>query len=303
MTAILEVKDLKKHFIVGKRLLKALDGVSFSLVEGETFAIVGESGSGKTTLGKTILKLHEPTSGEVYFEKQNLFSLKETVLRSMRRQMQIVFQDPFASLNPRMTVRAVLKEALSQKEYSTLEEAAFLAMVGLSAQFLDRYPHELSGGQRQRVCIARALAIEPKFIVLDEPVSSLDMAVQAQIINLLIELQKKLHLTYLFISHDLAVVEYIADRIAVFYLGKIVEIASKEDLFKTPLHPYTNALITAKKDPINISLLPSEMPSPFALPKGCAFCTRCPRAKKICFDEKPPLKEIANGHFTSCHLY
>lgn len=293
---MLEIKNLKKYFYIKNLLLKAVDDVTFTIRKGETLAIVGESGSGKSTLGKTLLRLYEPTSGEVYFEKQNIFQLAPKEMQNLRHKMQIVFQDPFSTLNPRMTIKRIIQEALEQKEE---DPALVLQSVGLPVSFLEKYPHELSGGQRQRVGIARAIAVNPKFIVCDEPISSLDVSIQAQIITLLQTLQEKLSLTYLFISHDLAIVEYLANRIAVMYLGSLVELAEKKELFDSPLHPYTQALVATRKHSFPLA---GEMPSLFSSNQGCPFYSRCPHAKELCLQVKPPFREIKEGHFVACHF-
>lgn len=302
------VKNLRKYF----SNLKAIDGVSFEIKPGETFGLVGESGSGKSTLGKTLLCLEEPSSGEVFFEGENisLFSSKER--KEFRKKAQVIFQDPYASLNPRMTVEDILKEPFEIHGIEAGPEkiAELLQLVHLDPAFAYRFPHELSGGQKQRIGIARALALMPKFIVCDEPISSLDVSVQAQIVLLLKKLQAQFGLTYLFISHDLRMVKYISSRIAVMYLGHIVEIAPTAELFLEPLHPYTEALLSAiplpdpKLERTRTRIfLPGEPPSPSNPPKGCAFCTRCPKAMPICHEVKPALQQIHPGHRVACHLY
>ncbi len=290
---MLEIKNLKKYFYVKNLALKAVDDVSFSIRKGEILAIVGESGSGKSTLGKTLLRLLEPSAGEVYFEGQNIFLLPPKEMQKLRHKMQIIFQDPFSTLNPRMTIKRIIQEAAVE------DPSLILHRVGLQGSFLEKYPHELSGGQRQRVGIARAIAVNPEFIVCDEPISSLDVSVQAQIITLLQTLQEKLSLTYLFISHDLAIVEYLANRIAVMYLGTIVELADKNGLFENPLHPYTQALISTRKHSFP---LPGEMPSLFSKNQGCPFYSRCPKAKEVCLQERPEFREVKVGHFVACHF-
>jgi oligopeptide transport system ATP-binding protein len=291
----------------------AVDGVSFELDAGQTLGVVGESGCGKSTTGRCILRLIEPTSGEVWFEGKNVTAMGKTELRGMARDMQIIFQDPYASLNPRMTVGAIVGEALiihkltktaSQYQDRIVE---LLETVGLSADQMRRYPHEFSGGQRQRIGIARALAVSPKLVVCDEAVSALDVSIQAQVINLLEDLQDKFNLTYLFIAHDLSVVEHISDRVAVMYLGRIVEIASARDLYTTPLHPYTEALLSAMPVPDpqlkrKRIMLQGDVPSPIKPPPGCHFHTRCPLARKECSVESPPLKQSSEGHWVACHL-
>jgi oligopeptide transport system ATP-binding protein len=318
--SLLEIRDLKKHFPVGEGLfsrnkgaVKAVDGVSLSVEEGETLGIVGESGCGKSTLGRTILRLIEPTSGEVYFQGKNLLALSQRELRDARRQMQIIFQDPYASLNPRMRVGDIVGEGLeihklakgSAKRDRVIE---LLRQVGLREDHYNRYPHEFSGGQRQRIGIARALAVNPKFIVCDEPVSSLDVSIQAQIINLLQELQEKMHLTYFFISHDLRVVEHISHRVAIMYLGKIVEIAKSDTIYQDAKHPYTRALLSAvpiadtsrKKQR---AVLEGDVPSPVHPPSGCSFHPRCPHREPVCDQKEPPLEFTADGHGVACHVF
>jgi oligopeptide transport system ATP-binding protein len=318
--SLLEIQDLKKHFPVGEGLfsrnkgaVKAVDGVTLRVEEGETLGIVGESGCGKSTLGRTILRLIEPTSGEIFFQGKNLVTMPQRELRDMRRQMQIIFQDPYASLNPRMRVGDIVGEGLEihklakgkAKRERVME---LLQQVGLRPDHYGRYPHEFSGGQRQRIGIARALAVNPKFIVADEPVSSLDVSIQAQIINLLQELQEKMHLTYFFISHDLRVVEHISHRVAIMYLGKIVEIAPSETIYRDPKHPYTRALLSAvpipdttrKKERV---IAQGDVPSPVNPPPGCAFHPRCPYRADICDKMIPPLDFDAANHGVACHVF
>jgi oligopeptide transport system ATP-binding protein len=319
---LLEVRDLVKHFSVGGGLfggragtVRAVDGVSFTLRRGETLGLVGESGCGKTTTGRCILQLERPTSGQVVFEGRELGALSDTELRPMRRRMQVIFQDPYASLNPRMTVGQILAEPLAVHGVVPDRQARrdrvrdLLSRVGLLPQHADRYPHQLSGGQRQRVGIARALAVEPSLIICDEPVSALDVSIQAQIINLLEDLQAELGLTYLFIAHDLAVVRHISDRVAVMYLGKIVEIADRREVYENPLHPYTKALLAAVPIPDPAleaqrihSVLMGEVPSPLNPPPGCVFHPRCPIAIERCQGEVPPLREVSPGHWAACLL-
>ncbi len=316
---LVEIKDLKQYFdiptgFLKSTQLKAVDGISFTINEGETLGLVGESGCGKTTAGRSILNLYKPTDGEIYFEGKKVETKED--LQQFRMNASMVFQDPYASLNPRMTVGDIIGEPLDiHKLYSTPEERAakihnLMSLVGLSSEHETRYAHEFSGGQRQRVGIARALAVDPKFIVCDEPVSALDVSIQAQIINMFEDLQKQLGLTYLFIAHDLLIVRHISDRIAVMYLGKIVEIADTEDLFNLPLHPYTESLMSAVPSPDpEISrkskriVLTGDVPSPLNIPSGCPFRTRCPKAFDRCEHEVPTLKEKAPNHFVSCHLH
>ena len=317
---LLKVNKLVKHFpitggVLGRVVDKvhAVDGVSFELDAGQTLGVVGESGCGKSTTGRCILRLIEPTSGEVWFEGKNVTAMGKTELRGMAHDMQIIFQDPYASLNPRMTVGAIVGEALiihkltkTEREYQD-RIVELLETVGLSADQMRRYPHEFSGGQRQRIGIARALAVSPKLVVCDEAVSALDVSIQAQVINLLEDLQDKFNLTYLFIAHDLSVVEHISDRVAVMYLGRIVEIASARDLYTTPLHPYTEALLSAMPVPDpqlkrKRIMLQGDVPSPIKPPPGCHFHTRCPLARKECSIESPTLKQGSDGHWVACHL-
>jgi oligopeptide transport system ATP-binding protein len=318
--SLLEIRNLKKHFPVGeglfsrsKAVVKAVDGVSLTVEEGETLGIVGESGCGKSTLGRTILRLIEPTSGEIYFQGKDLLAVSQRELRDMRRQMQIIFQDPYASLNPRMRVGDIVGEGIEihklakgkAKRHRVME---LLHQVGLREDHFDRYPHEFSGGQRQRIGIARALAVSPKFIVADEPVSSLDVSIQAQIINLLQELQEKLHLTYFFISHDLRVVEHISHRVAIMYLGKIVEIANSDTIYRDAKHPYTRALLSAVPMPDTSrkkerTVLQGDVPSPVHPPSGCSFHPRCPYREAICDQIEPPLEFDSLGHGVSCHVF
>jgi len=319
---LLEVRDLVKHFPVGGGFFKraagtvrAVDGVSFTLRRGETLGLVGESGCGKTTTGRCILQLERPTSGQIVFEGTDLATHSPQQLRGLRRHMQVIFQDPYSSLNPRMTIGQILAEPLKVHRLAPGKAARekriqeLLKQVGLLPQHAQRYPHQLSGGQRQRVGIARALAMEPSLIICDEPVSALDVSIQAQIINLLEELQGRLGLTYLFIAHDLSVVRHISDRVVVMYLGKVVEVADRQTLYEAPLHPYTRALLSAVPIPDpkleatrERTVLRGEIPSSLTPPGGCVFHTRCPKAEARCSAEIPRLREIQPGHWGACHL-
>jgi oligopeptide transport system ATP-binding protein len=320
---ILRVRDLKKHFPISAGFIiqrqvgavKAVDGISFDVMRGETLGLVGESGCGKSTAGRTILQLYKPTAGSVEFEGRELTTLTNQGMREVRRDMQIIFQDPFASLNPRMTVGSIVSEPLTiHKLYPNKNERqeyveSLLERVGLNPYFINRYPHEFSGGQRQRIGIARALALQPSFIVADEPISALDVSIQAQVVNLMEDLQQEFGLTYLFIAHDLSMVRHICDRVAVMYLGKIVELGTTKDVYDNPLHPYTQALLSAvpEPDPSKESnrrriIIRGDLPSPANPPKGCNFNTRCPVAFELCYHEPdPPLVEITPGHWAACH--
>jgi len=317
---LLEVKNLKKYFPVKGGIFSkpigyvyAVDGVSFYLHEGESLGLVGESGCGKSTTARAILRLIEPTEGEILFEGKDICRLDHKEMRSIRRDMQIVFQDPYASLDPRRTVEQIIGEPLNVFRISSKKErkeriAYLLEKVGLSPEHARRYPHEFSGGQRQRIGIARALALNPKLIIGDEPVSALDVSIQAQVINLLEDIQKEFKLSYIIIAHDLAVVEHVCDRIAVMYLGRIVESARDKELYTSPIHPYTVALLSAipVPDPNIIKkriILEGDVPSPMHPPSGCHFHTRCPRKKSECETTIPPLTEIGDGHFVACHLH
>ena len=321
---LLQVRELEMHFPITRGIvfqrkvgaIKAVDGITFDLYAGETLGLVGESGCGKSTTGRAILQLHRPTGGSVQFEGKELTQSNGEDLRKMRRRMQMIFQDPYASLNPRMTVGSIIGEPLevhsigsSRKERQERVQE-LLKTVGLNPYFVNRYPHEFSGGQRQRIGVARALAVEPSFIVADEPISALDVSIQAQVINLMEDLQAEMNLTYLFIAHDLSVVRHIADRIAVMYLGKIVELAGRDELYADPKHPYTQALLSAVPipDPEIESkrqriILEGDVPSPANPPKGCNFCTRCPRVMDICKEKEPEFKDYGDGHYTACFLY
>jgi oligopeptide transport system ATP-binding protein len=315
VTALLEVRDLTKHFIIGRGIVRAVDGVSFSIERGETLGLVGESGCGKTTTGRCILQLERPTSGTVRFEGRELTTLNQTELRAVRRKVQVIFQDPYSSLNPRMTVGQIIAEPIAVHNIVSGAGARaarvkdLLHRVGLLPQHANRYPHEMSGGQRQRVGIARALAMEPSLIVCDEPVSALDVSIQAQIINLLEDLQAEFGLTYLFIAHDLAVVRHISDRVIVMYLGKIAEMADRKTIYDDPKHPYTRALLSAVPIPDpeleaqrERIVLGGEVPSPLNPPPGCVFHPRCPIAVDRCRHDIPLLRDLMPGHSAACHL-
>ena len=315
--ALLQVNNLKKHFSMGKgQTLKAVDDVSFHIKQGETFGIVGESGCGKSTAGRTIIGLYNRTEGEVLYDGKNVHNMTEKERFAFHRKMQMIFQDPYASLNPRSTVQEIISEPMEvhglypnkrerlERVYQLLED------VGLNRDHANRYPHEFSGGQRQRIGIARALALDPEFIIADEPISALDVSVQAQVVNLLKGLQKKKGLTYLFIAHDLSMVKHISDRIGVMYLGNLVELTTSENLYKNPLHPYTQALLSAipipdpdVEDHRERIILEGELPSPMNPPSGCVFRTRCPYAMEACASMKPEWQEIEKDHFVACHLY
>ena len=319
---LVKVRDLKMHFpitsgiIIQRKVgaIKAVDGITFDIMRGETLGLVGESGCGKSTTGRAMLQLYRPTAGDVYFEDKNLTELKGERLRRMRRRMQMIFQDPYASLNPRMTVGDIVGEpmlvhniAKGKERRSQVQD--LLRVVGLNPYFVNRYPHEFSGGQRQRIGVARALALRPEFIICDEPISALDVSIQAQIINLLEDLQAEFNLTYLFIAHDLSVVRHISDRIAVMYLGKIVELTTRAELYEHPLHPYTQALLSAVPIPDPVVeeqrkrvILEGDVPSPANPPVGCNFSTRCPKVMQVCYDQEPEFKEIAPNHWCACHL-
>ena len=319
-TAFLEVKNLSKHFVVGTNFfgrpnawLRAVDNVSFKIEKGKTLGIVGESGCGKTTMGRTLLRLHDITSGEVWFKGEKISDLSNREFDKRRPNMQMIFQDPYASLSPRLTVGEIIGEAARQHGFVNKSNfydyvVEVMTMCGLQPHYFERYPHEFSGGQRQRICIARALALKPELVVCDEPVSALDVSIQAQVINQLIELRKTLGLTYVFISHDLSVVKHISDEVGVMYLGSLVEYGSKEDIFNNTLHPYTKALFSAVPVPdvhkkMNRVLLKGDIPSPVNPPKGCKFHTRCESCMKVCEYIAPEYREVTPGHFCACHLY
>lgn len=318
-TALLEVRNLKKYFITDTDFLgrpasylKAVDDVSFSIEKGKTLGLVGESGCGKSTTGKTILQLYKPTAGEILFHGKNINHLMEE--KKLRREMQMIFQDPYASLNPRMTVSDILGEPLDIHKLASSGERkerilTLLQMVGLNAEHMSRFPHEFSGGQQQRIGIARALAVEPSFLICDEPISALDVSIQAQVVNLLERLQDELGLTYLFIAHDLAMVKHISDRVAVMYLGKIVELADSVELYRRPQHPYTKALLSAIPIPDPLAEakrqripLTGDVPSPLNPPAGCRFSSRCPHVITLCSEQEPVLQDIGAGHMAACHL-
>jgi len=319
---LVRVEHLKKYFPITRGLIfsrhigdiKAVDDVSFDVYRGETLGLVGESGCGKTTTGRTIVQLYRPTAGCVYYDGQNLAQMRGSELRHMRRKVQIIFQDPYASLNPRLTVGAIVGEPLEIHRVARGKEMRerveeLLQLVGLDPYFINRYPHEFSGGQRQRIGVARTLALDPEFIVCDEPISALDVSIQAQIVNLLEELQDRLGLTYLFIAHDLSMVRHISDRVAVMYLGKIVELTDRNTLYTDPLHPYTQALLSAVPIPDPVVeekrqriILEGDVPSPANPPPGCNFNTRCPVAMDVCSEVEPEFIEVEPGHFCACHL-
>ncbi|MEW9111464.1 ABC transporter ATP-binding protein [Cytobacillus gottheilii] len=320
---ILEVNDLKKHFPVKAGILqrnvgsvKAVDGLSFKVKKGETIGIVGESGCGKSTAGRTLIRLYEPTAGDIFFKGRNISKMSESELRrTVRKDIQMVFQDPYASLNPRKTLKSILLEPMKthnmykgKEREDKLDE--LLDRVGFNPLFINRYPHEFSGGQRQRIGIARALTLNPDLIIADEAVSALDVSIQAQIINLMKDLQEEMGLTYVFISHDLSVVRHISDRVGVMYLGKIMEFAPKKDIYEEPLHPYTQALLSAVPTPRKKGAAPREriilkgdLPSPANPPAGCVFHTRCPAATAMCSEKVPEFREVKKDHFVACHLY
>jgi len=319
---LVEVRGLKMWFPIMRGILqkhvadvKAVDGLNFDVYQGETLGLVGESGCGKSTTGRAILQLYTPTAGSVLFEGRDLVKTKGEDLRKMRRRMQMIFQDPYASLNPRMTVGSIVAEPLEVHNIGSKSERTdrvreLLKVVGLNPYFINRYPHEFSGGQRQRIGVARALAVNPAFIVCDEPISALDVSIQAQVINLLEDLQEQFGLTYLFIAHDLSVVRHISDRIAVMYLGKIMELTDRDELYRNPMHPYTQALLSAVPIPDPVIeekrqriILEGDVPSPVNPPKGCNFSTRCPKALAMCKEQEPEFREYGSGHWVACWLH
>src|SRR5213080_3236948 len=320
---LVDVRDLKMHFpltrgIIFQRVVghvRAVDGVSFSIERGQTLGLVGESGSGKTTIGRTIIRLYKPTAGQILFGEKDLATLRGEDLRLVRRQVQMVFQDPFASLNPRFTIGSLIAEPMHIYKIGSSSEirdktVELLRVVGLRPEYIDRYPHEFSGGQRQRIAVARALSINPEFVIADEPVSALDVSIRAQVLNLLQRLQKQFDLTYLFVSHDLSVVRHVADRIAVMYLGRIVEMADRDELYAAPKHPYTKALLSAVPIPDpqiekrrQRIILSGDLPSPINIPSGCRFHTRCPMAQEICREVEPAFeKKEGREHYAACHF-
>jgi oligopeptide/dipeptide ABC transporter ATP-binding protein len=319
---LIEIKDLKKYFPIKnnfienkKKVVKAVDGVSFQIKKGETFGLVGESGCGKSTLGRSITRLYDITSGDIFFQGDNIAKLNKKDMKAYYRKMQIIFQDPYSSLNPNMNVEELIDEPLALYTNLTKKERIekiqhLLEMVGLKKDDMEKFPYEFSGGQRQRIGIARAISIEPEFILCDEPISALDVSIQAQVVNMLEDLQEKLGLTYLFVAHDLSMVRHISDRIGVMYLGKIVEISKSNNLYNNPLHPYTKGLLSAipvtdpkKAREAQIEIIKGDLPSPMDIPSGCRFHTRCPYATEKCREVEPEMKEVSNGHFVACHLY
>lgn len=319
--ALIHIDDLVMHFPIYRGVVRrqvgavhAVDGISFDIKRGETLGLVGESGCGKSTTGRAILQLYRPTSGQVIFDGVDLIALKGEDLRKMRRKMQMIFQDPYASLNPRMTVADIVGEPLMVHNVANAKEIKervdhLLELVKLNPSFADRYPHEFSGGQRQRIGVARALALQPSFIICDEPISALDVSIQAQVVNLLEELQEQFNLTYLFIAHDLSMVRHISNRVAVMYLGIFAELADRDEIYMQPLHPYTQALLSAVPIPDPVAdakrqrvILEGDVPSPVNPPSGCRFRTRCPIADTICAEERPAFRELKPGHFVACHF-
>ena len=320
---LVDIRDLKMHFpltrgIVLQRVVgyvRAVDGVTFSIERGQTMGLVGESGSGKTTIGRTMVRLYKPTSGQIFFDEKDLAVLEGEQMRQMRQRVQMIFQDPFASLNPRFTIGSLIAEPMHIYHIGSHSEirertAELLRVVGLRSEYIDRYPHEFSGGQRQRIAVARALSINPEFVIADEPVSALDVSVRAQVLNLLQRLQEQFNLTYLFVSHDLSVVRHVADRIAVMYLGKIVELSDRDELYAAPKHPYTKALLSAIPIPDpqiekrrQRIILSGDLPSPIKIPSGCRFHTRCPMAQDICREVEPPFEaKEGREHYAACHF-
>lgn len=311
---LIEIKNLKKYFSYNGKTLRAVDDISLSIFPQETLGLVGESGCGKTALARALMRVYEPTSGDILFKGESILRYKGKAIKSLRHDMQYIFQDPYASLNPRMTAGEIIAEPLNihnvlkpSERQKRVQE--LLELVGLRPEYTRRFPHEFSGGQRQRIGIARALALNPRLVVCDEPIAALDVSIQAQIVNLLKHLQEEMGLTYLFISHDLAMVKYLSTRVAVMYLGHLMELAPSEDLYEHPLHPYTQGLLSAIPIPDpeieqkrTRILLTGEVPSPINPPKGCVFCTRCPLAKKKCFEKRPKLREVSPNHFAACHL-
>lgn len=310
---LLDIQNLTKEFKIGKQSFKAVQGLNLQIYQGETLGLVGESGCGKSTVGRSLIRLHEPTAGKVIFDGIDLLSLGQTAMKRIRRRMQIVFQDPYASLNPRMTVQDIIGEPLdihnlAKGDLRKKRIEDLLKLVGLNPNHLSRFPHEFSGGQRQRIGIARALAVEPEFIICDEPISALDVSIQAQVVNLLKRLQEQMGLTYLFIAHDLSMIKYISDRVAVMYLGQLMELASSDDLYQEPLHPYTRALLSAIPIPDPLIekkrqriVLKGEIPNPLTPPTGCPFSSRCPLATPYCKSITPQWREVKPEHFVACH--
>lgn len=312
---LIKVSNLKKYFPVKNQFIKAVDGVSFEIKKGETFGLVGESGCGKSTLGRLITRLYDVTDGDIFYEGTNIAKFNRREMKEYHRKMQIIFQDPYSSLNPYMNVEELIDEPLELHTNYTKNERLekiehLLEMVGLNKQDMDKFPHEFSGGQCQRIGIARAISTNPDFVLCDEPISALDVSIQAQVVNMLEDLQEKMGLTYLFVAHDLSMVRHISDRIGVMYLGNIVEISKSNDLYKNPLHPYAKALLSAipiadpnKAKASARQIIEGDIPSPMDIPSGCRFHTRCPYAKPICSEISPQMKEAENGHFAACHLY
>lgn len=319
---LIEVRNLKKYFPVKNQFLKserkyvkAVDGVSFNIKKGETFGLVGESGCGKSTLGRSITRLYDATSGDIFFEGTNIAKLNKKELKAYRRRMQIIFQDPYSSLNPNMSVEEIINEPLALHTNLTRQERlgkieGLLEMVGLKKTDMEKFPYEFSGGQRQRIGIARAISTEPDFILCDEPISALDVSIQAQVVNMLEDLQREMGLTYLFVAHDLSMVRHISDRIGVMYMGNLVEIAESSELYKNPLHPYTKALLSAipvadprKARESSRQIIEGDIPSPIDIPRRCRFHTRCPYANPKCKEISPQMKDVGNGHLVACHLY